>query len=221
MWGRQRARQLSILVRARLLRNGGRPGLVTFGIWGLDAWLVGWVATPRHGSGACALPAGLNGHSARRLFGCPAVRLSGCPAVRLSGCPAVQDVGLPTLSASACGRSKRRRFGCRRTAKLRALTRGSCLTGAPWRGGSSTARRRLLRAQVAPIAPLRGAVGDAGCGADFSPPFLAGQKGRSPAGARPGQPLPANPAERQRENSPSTSKPRQRRAARSRQPNAP
>ena len=70
----------------------------------------------------------------------------------------------PTLSASACGRGKRRRFGCRRAAKLRALTCGSCLTGAPWRGGSFAARRRLLGAQVAAIDPLCGAVGDAGCG---------------------------------------------------------
>ena len=87
-------------------------------------------------------------------------------------------------SASACDRSKRRRFGCRRTAKLRALTCGGCLSEDPWVAASSTARRRLFRAQVAPIAPLRGAVGAAGCRARFFAFFLAvQQERRSPAGA--------------------------------------
>ena len=40
-------------------------------------------------------------------------------------------LAVPSLpSSSACGRSQYRRFGCRRTAKLRALTCGGCLNGA-------------------------------------------------------------------------------------------
>ena len=90
-----------------------------------------------------------------------------------------------TPSASACDRSKRRRFGCRRTAKLRELTCGGCLSAAPWRGASYDARRRLLRAQVAPKDSLREAFGDAGCRARFFPSlFVVQQKGRSPAGAK-------------------------------------
>ena len=93
-------------------------------------------------------------------------------AVRLFGCSGCFS---PPLSASACARSKRRRFGCRRTAKLRALTCGICLSGALQRATSYAARRYLLRAQVAPIAPLRGAVGDAGCRARFFAYFLLGR----------------------------------------------
>ena len=113
---------------------------------------------------------------------------------RLLDVPAVGCLATPTLSASACGRSKCRRFGCRRAAKLRALTCGSCLNAAPWRRESFAARRHLLWPQVAPKDSRSEAFGDAGCRADFSPPFLAGQKGRSPAGARPGQLLQALPA---------------------------
>ena len=77
---------------------------------------------------------------------------AGCPITPLRG-----------AIGATCGRSKRRRFGCRRTAKLRALTCGICLSAAPWRGASYAARRRLLWPQVAPITPLRGAIG-ATCG---------------------------------------------------------
>ena len=124
------------------------------------------------------------------LFFIPRKQLTACyqwaqfsQAVGCSGCP-------PPLSASACDRSKRRRFGCRRTAKLRALTCGGCLNGEPWLGVSSTARRRLLRAQVAPKDSHREAFGDAGCRARFFADFLAvQQESQSPAGARPGQQL--------------------------------
>ena len=92
-----------------------------------------------------------------------------------------------TPSASACDRSKRRRFGCRRTAKLRELTCGGCLSAAPWRGASYDARRRLLRAEVAPKDSLREAFGDADSGHVFSPRFLSCNKkgGRLP-GRNPG-----------------------------------
>ena len=85
-------------------------------------------------------------------------------------------VGCFTIpSASACDRSKRRRFGCRRTAKLRELTCASCLSEAPWRGESLAARRRLLWPQVAPKDSLREAFGDAGCRARFFAYFLLGR----------------------------------------------
>ena len=75
-------------------------------------------------------------HRSRRLFGCSAVRLLGCSAARLLGCSAAQLLSCsgcpsPPLSASACDRSQYRRFGCRRAAKLRALTCGGCLNGEP------------------------------------------------------------------------------------------
>ena len=114
----------------------------------------------------------------------------------------VPDVGCPP-SASACDRSKRRRFGCRRTAELRELTCGGCLSEDPWVAASSTARRRLLRAQVAPKDSLREAFGDAGCRARFFPSlFVVQQKGRSPAGARPGQLRHAKNQQRQLEKQP-------------------
>ena len=114
------------------------------------------------------------------------------------GCWLFRMLAAPPPSASACGRSKCRRFGCRRTAKLRALTCGICLSGALQRATSYAARRYLLRPQVAPKDSLREAFGDAGCRARFFASLLAvQQERRSPAGARPGQPLQARPAKRQ------------------------
>ena len=126
-------------------------------------------------------PLSVKAHCSAWLHGTGRLRLPHAPQIhtaapsrisrRLFGCSAVQDVGRPP-SASACGRSKCWRFGCRRTAKLRALTRGSCLTGAPWRGGSSTARQHLLRPQVASKDSQSEAFGDAGCRARFFAYFL-------------------------------------------------
>jgi hypothetical protein len=85
--------------------------------------------------------------------------------------------------APACPLSQRRGdqsmgwFGCRRAAKLRELTCGRCLNGAPWRVVSSAAQPMLWSPQVAPGTSLGEVFGVAGSGAAFFwVLFLAGQE---------------------------------------------